>query len=217
MSDMKTKPHAYEGEKVTVTYDLARCIHAAECVRGLPEVFNPKRKPWVEPDKADPDELLLVVERCPSGALKASRKDGGAPAPGPGVNTATVEPNGPLFVRGELHVQVGGVEVKDTHAALCRCGNSKNKPFCDGSHAGAGFTDDGSLGSLKAETSREDGALQIKPVQNGPILTSGPLDIYGAGQAEPVRCSRSALCRCGSSNNKPFCDGAHKAAGFVAD
>ncbi len=214
---MKMKPHTYDGEKVSVTFDLARCIHAAECVRGLPDVFDPNRKPWVQPNNADADELLRVVERCPTGALKAVRKDGGVAEPAPAGNTATVEPDGPLYVRGDIRVKVGEVELKDTRVALCRCGASKNKPFCDGAHAEAGFTDNGSLGSLNAQKPEGEGPVQMNTAKNGPLLTAGPLNIYGAGEAEPIRCARSAICRCGASANKPFCDGSHKAAGFEAN
>ncbi len=73
---MKNKPHTYEGAKISVTFDLQRCIHAAECVKGLPEVFDPNRKPWVDPNAAEPERLLEVVSRCPSGALKARSVDG---------------------------------------------------------------------------------------------------------------------------------------------
>jgi CDGSH-type Zn-finger protein/uncharacterized Fe-S cluster protein YjdI len=214
---MKSKPHAYEGEQVTVTFDLARCIHAGECVRGLPQVFDPGRKPWVLPNEADPDELLRVVDQCPSGALKAFRKDDGEPESAHAENTITVEPDGPLYIRGEVSLRTPGAELNDTRAALCRCGASKNKPFCDGSHAEAGFKDPGSLGTLKAQAPEEPGALEVTSAPNGPLLTSGPVDIYGAGEAEPIRCARAALCRCGASANKPFCDGAHKAANFTAE
>jgi CDGSH-type Zn-finger protein len=97
---------------------------------------------------------------------------------------------------------------------LCRCGASKNKPYCDNSHAEAGFQDAGALGSFQAEAPAPGGPVEISLAKDGPALTSGPLEIHGAGEGEPVRCGRSALCRCGASANKPFCDGAHKGAGF---
>lgn len=64
---------AYEGREVTVSFDSARCEHAAECVRGLPTVFDTTRRPWIEPDGAPADQVIEVVGRCPSGALRVSR------------------------------------------------------------------------------------------------------------------------------------------------
>ena len=66
---MKKKPRVYEGRDITVEYDAARCIHVAECVKGLPAVFDPNRRPWVDPDAATADEIAAVVRRCPTGAL----------------------------------------------------------------------------------------------------------------------------------------------------
>jgi uncharacterized Fe-S cluster protein YjdI len=67
---------AYRSEKITVSFDLQRCIHARECVRGLPEVFDTEKRPWIQPDKAEPDAITTVVLRCPSGALRLEREDG---------------------------------------------------------------------------------------------------------------------------------------------
>ncbi len=214
---MSVKKHQYDGKNVIVSYDLGRCIHAGECVRGLPHVFDPGRKPWIQPDRADVDELLRVVDRCPTGALQAERKDGGDPLPAASANSVTVDPNGPLLLRGDLRFTTpGGEQATDTRLALCRCGASKNKPYCDNSHKEAGFHDAGELGTFKAEAPAKKGPLAISFAKNGPVLTSGQLEIRGSDGREPVQCERSALCRCGASRNKPFCDGAHKTAGFEA-
>ena len=66
---------AYEGTESIVSFDSALCKHAAECVHGLPSVFDTQRRPWIDPDGAPADEVEEVVGRCPSGALRFSRVD----------------------------------------------------------------------------------------------------------------------------------------------
>lgn len=130
----------YESDDVTVTYDVKRCLHAEECVHGLPEVFDPERRPWVSPGKADADAVARIVERCPTGALHYERHDGGPAeeAPEPLIRLA---PDGPLYVQGRIELRAGEGTVRwtDTRAALCRCGASKIKPFCDDSHRDIDF------------------------------------------------------------------------------
>ena len=132
----------YVGEAIEVHWEPRRCIHVRNCVRDLPHVFLPDARPWVEVDAANADAVAAAVERCPTGALHYHRLDGGADEH-PGEET-TIEPrpNGPLFLRGRLRVVGADGELirEDTRAALCRCGASANKPFCDGSHRRIGFT-----------------------------------------------------------------------------
>jgi uncharacterized Fe-S cluster protein YjdI len=59
----------YRNDKIVVRYDPAICIHAGECVRGLPSVFNVAKKPWIDIDGASPETIVDQVKRCPSGAL----------------------------------------------------------------------------------------------------------------------------------------------------
>ena len=130
----------YRGTNVEVSFDGDLCIHATECVRGLPAVFDRGRRPWVFADNAAAEEVSAVIERCPSGALQYRRLDG-APneATGP-VTTITPVGNGPLVLRGALLVRHrDGTHERLSRAALCRCGKSNNKPFCDNSHLAAGF------------------------------------------------------------------------------
>jgi uncharacterized Fe-S cluster protein YjdI/CDGSH-type Zn-finger protein len=137
----------YRGETIDVTYDAKRCIHAARCVRGLPAVFDTRRRPWILPSAAGADAIAEVIARCPSGALHFTRSDGGADE-APDVPTTVVPvPNGPLYVRGRLELRSadGTVSVEETRAALCRCGRSENKPFCDNSHYAAAFRDAGAI------------------------------------------------------------------------
>lgn len=153
------KIHEYNGKEITVTYDVERCIHAAECVRGLPTVFNPDSRPWIDPDAASADEVVEAVGRCPTGALQFIRHDGGSSgAPAEGVEagdvaasdaagraasfaTIDVTADGPLLIAGDITLGMSTDDgpIKATRVALCRCGHSSNKPYCDGSHATAGF------------------------------------------------------------------------------
>ncbi len=131
----------YRTDQIVVSWEPKRCIHAANCIRGLPGVFRPQDRPWVHVDAATADEIAAVVMTCPTGALHFERVDGGPQEPEPEEATIVPWPNGPLFVRGKLRIMGadGRLIREDTRAALCRCGQSGNKPFCDGSHRRVGF------------------------------------------------------------------------------
>jgi uncharacterized Fe-S cluster protein YjdI/CDGSH-type Zn-finger protein len=130
----------YRGQAVEVSFDLDICIHVGECLRGDPKVFKLDRRPWVLPDEADPDIVQTVVERCPSGALQYHRLDGRPQESHAGRTKVTPMRDGPLLVVGDIEVtrDDGTVETLP-RASLCRCGQSKVKPFCDNSHLTAGF------------------------------------------------------------------------------
>lgn len=133
---------AYEGQDITVYYDARRCIHYAACVRGLPQVFNPQARPWIQADAAQPAELAEVVRHCPTGALHYrwhGHLKAGQPEQPDVPTTVEVRQDGPLFLRGDLHLQTPDGPRQDVRAALCRCGASENKPYCDGSHRKAEF------------------------------------------------------------------------------
>ena len=130
---MSQDPKTYAGAENTVTWDPTRCIHAAECVRGSEAAFDPERRPWIQPDAVPRDELARIVARCPAEAL---RLEGFAPE-APTANEITLAPNGPLYCAGDLAVG----DSRHTRAALCRCGESISKPYCDGTHVKAGFVD----------------------------------------------------------------------------
>lgn len=134
---------AYEGEGVTIHFDARLCIHAARCVHGLPSVFDADARPWITPDGAGVDEIVAVVERCPSGALTYTRSDGGPAEAMPEEREITLVRDGPLYVRGAIDLCDADGETISAgpRVALCRCGASKNKPFCDNSHIEAGFSD----------------------------------------------------------------------------
>ena len=136
----------YCGSSIEVSFDAALCIHATECVRRLPTVFDRDRQPWIRPDNATPEQVSLVVEQCPTGALTYRRLDGQLGEQTRQVTVVTSVENGPLAVRGDLVVRRGdGWFERLPRAAFCRCGHSKNKPFCDGSHLEARFEAAGSM------------------------------------------------------------------------
>lgn len=120
----------YDGKDIEVTYDTARCLHAAECVRGLPAVFDTSKRPWVDPDAADAEMIATVVRRCPTGALHYKLREGEPEHPSVPTKVNLPE-QGPLLIAGELELD----GESETRAALCRCGQSKNQPFCD--HSGS--------------------------------------------------------------------------------
>ncbi len=136
----------YETADVTVTYDATRCIHNGHCVRSLPAVFNTSARPWIQPERAAAAEVLAIVAGCPTGALRATQPDGAtadalvADAP----VAIRVSRNGPLYVRGSVTIldgTSGEALAEDGRVALCRCGLSKRKPFCDNSHRADGWRD----------------------------------------------------------------------------
>lgn len=131
--------NVYRGAGVEVSFDLDLCIHIGECLRGQREVFQLRRRPWVLPDAADPETVVAVVERCPSGALLYRRLDGAAQEHREGVQVTPMR-DGPLLVVGEIEVrrEDGSTEVLP-RATLCRCGQSLHKPFCDNQHLKVDF------------------------------------------------------------------------------
>jgi uncharacterized Fe-S cluster protein YjdI len=132
----------YEGEAIEVHWEPRLCIHVRNCVRALPQVFKPDERPWITVDAAGADDVAATVAACPTGALHFRRLDGGPQEEPPEETTVDPRPNGPLFVRGRIRIVGDDGELirEDTRVALCRCGGSANKPFCDGTHRRIGFT-----------------------------------------------------------------------------
>jgi uncharacterized Fe-S cluster protein YjdI/CDGSH-type Zn-finger protein len=136
-----TVERVYANDQIEVSWEPAFCIHAAECLRGLPAVFDNRRRPWITVDSGSAADIGEVIQRCPTGALHFRRLDGGPQEPVPEENTVVERPNGPLYLRGKIRI-FGPDHTplrEDTRVALCRCGASANKPFCDGSHRRVGF------------------------------------------------------------------------------
>jgi uncharacterized Fe-S cluster protein YjdI len=136
--DKLTKEYA-TGE-IVVEWEPRLCFHSRNCVRSLPQVFDDSRRPWVKVDAASADEIEGAVGLCPSGALRTRRLGGPAPKRlRPSELRASA--NGPLLVSGGVRIldAEGTVLYEGEKAALCRCGGSGNKPFCDGTHEKLGF------------------------------------------------------------------------------
>ena len=142
MASRRRRLQTYATDAITVTFDPNRCIHAAECIRTAPLVFDSRRLRWIQPDLGDPALIAVAVHRCPTGALAYSLPNGAAEA----ADANEIRPvhNGPLYLRGETRVEAedGHLIAEGFRIALCRCGATKNAPFCDGSHREAGFRDD---------------------------------------------------------------------------
>ena len=218
MSDKKDV-YEYEGKTVDAAWDGRLCIHIQECTRAHGELFKSGRDPWAEPDRGEADYVAEVVRRCPTGALTYRRKDGGEAEQAEAANRVVVANNGPFYVSGDLAVSGAADDMPGVRfrAALCRCGKSANKPFCDNAHEKDGFRDRGAVGESGDGFDAPGGPLTIKAAPNGPLLLSGNFSIIGGAGCERWRGKKAALCRCGASKNKPFCDGSHKEAGFEAD
>ncbi|MFC4426822.1 (4Fe-4S)-binding protein [Deinococcus navajonensis] len=141
-ADSLQRGKAYAGEGVTVYYDAPRCVHVANCVRGLPAVFRPGERPWIQAWNAAAEQIVAAVRSCPTGALHYALT--GGPVEQPQVpTTVTAVTDGPLLLRGDLRLQTPAGELHEVRAALCRCGASSQKPFCDGTHAKIGWKSGG--------------------------------------------------------------------------
>ena len=216
---MSSKIRTYEGDDVIVEFDAKRCIHAEECVHGLPSVFDTNHRPWIDPSQSDASSIVSVIQKCPTGALRYRRRDGGADESPEEETTVRIAADGPLYVTGRIRLGLpDGSTANDSRVAVCRCGASKNKPYCDNSHLEAGFKDSGRIGAsgMPAADGTEAPGVQLTPAPNGPVILSGAVTIVGTN-GQSAAGAKGALCRCGASQNKPFCDGAHEAAGFEAD
>lgn len=137
----------YSNDEITVVWKPDLCIHSTNCWKSLLPVFDPRRRPWVDMSAASTERIIHAVEKCPSGALSyvsnSMEEDEARFEEVTGVR-AEILPNGPLIIYGTLAVKDrdGNETVRSKSTAFCRCGQSKNKPYCDGSHIGADFSDD---------------------------------------------------------------------------
>lgn len=218
-SEPKSPLHVFEGEDIDVTWDERLCIHVGECTRAEEGVFGGGKQPWGRPNDARPNEVAEIVRRCPSGALSFLRNDDGREETAPNENTVVVRSDGPYYLTGDLVVDGASDDMPGVgfRAALCRCGLSNNKPFCDNSHEAGGFRDYGAVGSTGPGFEDDGGPLEVKRAPNGPLLVSGRFTLVAGSGRTAWRGEKAALCRCGASKSKPFCDGSHKAIGFEAD
>jgi CDGSH-type Zn-finger protein/uncharacterized Fe-S cluster protein YjdI len=204
-----------KGQGITIEFEGRRCIHSRHCVLDAPTVFEANTPgAWIHPDAVPVETVVAVALNCPSGAIRYSRHDGGPAEAAPLVNTLRLRENGPYAIHAPLTL---AGQSDGFRATLCRCGASARKPWCDGSHAAAGFTASGEpLSGNVAALAERDGLLEVTPLRNGPLQLRGNLEICAGTGRTVARVVQARLCRCGQSNNKPFCDLTHVSAGFVA-
>jgi CDGSH-type Zn-finger protein/uncharacterized Fe-S cluster protein YjdI len=202
-------------DAITLRFDPLRCIHSRQCVLNAPAVFLANvQGPWLHPERATVEHLVHVARSCPSGAITWQRHDGGAEESAPAVNVIFVRENGPYAVQASLQIDGQATQYR---ATLCRCGLSKNKPFCDNTHRGADFQASGEPASRPSEPLQErGGALHLTPVRDGPLSLHGPVEICCGTGRTITRTTSVRLCRCGASSSKPFCDGSHQRIGFTS-
>ena len=203
-------------DEMTLHFDPKRCIHSRQCVLNAPQVFLANVEgPWLHPENDSVEHLVHVAMSCPSGAITYQRKDGGQDEPAPKINYIFIRENGPYAVGATLNIEG---QPSMFRATLCRCGQSKNKPFCDNSHIEAGFEASGEPPSRESEPLQErGGTLHVNPLVDGPLRISGPVEICCGTGRTVDRTEAAALCRCGASQNKPFCDGSHRKVGFKSE
>lgn len=139
---MKDITKKYTNGEVTVVWKPNECIHSTICFRGLGEVFDPKKRPWVTIEGASTEKIIDQINKCPSGALSyyMNREDQESPKVEAETIVETMQ-DGPLLVYGNVTVKdsTGVLTQKNNVTAFCRCGASSNKPYCDGSHKRVGF------------------------------------------------------------------------------
>lgn len=139
----KDSRDSYKGQRITIHDNRGVCAHAGICTDGLASVFRMKEEPWIHPDSGSVEEVISTIEKCPSGALsytidEVEHRDRN------GQSSIFIAPNGPYVVSGESDLidSPQGEGASKTNFTLCRCGESKNKPFCDGAHWSVDFKDD---------------------------------------------------------------------------
>jgi CDGSH-type Zn-finger protein/uncharacterized Fe-S cluster protein YjdI len=202
--------------QAVIRFEARKCIHSRNCVLGRPDVFVPNvQGEWIHPGRATPDEIAELAHNCPSGAISFERLDAGPQEAPPQVNTVRVRENGPLAFNAPL--TIAGVPA-GLRATLCRCGASQRKPWCDGSHAAAGFVATGEPPTQASEPlASRNGPVNVTPRKDGPLQVTGAVEMVSGTGRTTHRVKEAWLCRCGASANKPYCDGSHRQLGFKAD
>jgi CDGSH-type Zn-finger protein/uncharacterized Fe-S cluster protein YjdI len=206
----------YRGQKIVVRFDGGKCIHSRNCVLGSPAVFQANVPgAWIKPDNVSVEEVVRTALTCPSGAISYERTDGSAQEAPPLVNVVRVRENGPLAVHADMRI---GNAATHLRATLCRCGASKDKPYCDGSHNGGGFLATGEPPTQASDPlTVRNGTLMVDPIKNGPLHVLGNLELVSGTGRTLNRLQETWLCRCGQSKNRPYCDGTHKKVDFRSD
>lgn len=198
---------------MTLSFDTSRRIHDRFCVRGASEVFlSGVEGQWLWPDRTETDAQHVVCHSFPSGAASNEPKGDTTPEPAPPVNIVDLRENGPYAFRAPMLIDGEDIGYR---ATLCRCGASKNTPFCDGSHVEIGFKASGAPETTPSEMLEvRDGPLENDPQTNGPLQFSGNLEVCAGTGRNTDRVQTARLCRCGGSKTKTFCDNTHLKTGF---
>ena len=201
-------------ETITLRFDGRRCIHSRHCVLEAPSVFRANTPgAWIHPEAATVEHCVHVAHNCPSGAITYERHDGGPQESVPSVNVVRVLENGPYAVHAQIESADAAFRV-----TLCRCGKSRRKPYCDGSHVAAGFAATGEPATVASQPLAErSGPLSITPIPNGPLQLAGNVEICAGTGRTVLRTQSVRLCRCGASDKKPLCDGSHARTGFRSE
>lgn len=133
----------YKKENLSVIWQPDLCIHSTNCFKGLSRVFNPSQKPWVNVEAASSEEIVNQIDKCPSGALSYRYENDMEDNKESTTNNLNINisDNGPILINGPVRIRYNKTEELNTsgNIALCRCGHSTNKPYCDGSHKKYGF------------------------------------------------------------------------------
>ncbi len=143
----------YEGKSITIHDNRGICAHIGYCTRGLPNVFRMSKEPWIAPDEGTPEKIIATIRKCPSSALSYTI-DGKLHDHFHENPEIKITEKGPYYVWGGIALHDEDQPESKEHYALCRCGKSRNKPFCDGQHWYTGFSDPGKaipIGLIKDE------------------------------------------------------------------
>ena len=210
----------YEGDGIRVYWDSSRCTHRGLGLHPLPGGFAVAGRPWVDVDAAAPDATAAAVERCPTGALRYERLDGAPQEQAPRPTVILPIADGPLLVVGDLDVRGpdGDTVTRETRLTLCRCGMTRNQPFCDNTHLRRGWRSGPSLEPRddlpSAQPDAREAPTLVVARRDASLELRGDLRLYSPDGRLIAEAGRALLCRCGTSRNKPFCDGSHEEAGF---
>ncbi len=141
--EIKDITKEYSNDDLTIVWQPKKCIHSEKCWRGLSEVFRYGKKPWVDPNGADSKTIVNQIDQCPSGALSYKLKNQSLNKEKTMSTKINLAKNGPVLLKGNIEIQMPDGSVREeSNAALCRCGASNNKPFCDGTHSKINFQAD---------------------------------------------------------------------------
>ena len=177
----------YKKNELTVVWKPKLCIHSAICVKELPNVYDPKAKPWITPENASVAELKAQIAKCPSGALSYELENQIENNETIAMETKIeMRKNGPLLVHGNLEVTdtTGKTEKKERITAFCRCGASSNKPYCDGTHNSVGFEGWYKSAHMKSQDDKSEAIDLAKKSLIEDVTITGDLNLCFSNSTE---------------------------------